>query len=153
MHTARIRTVWSKLVGLHKDTSRCTCLPAQWLLQQALSSTPLVVQVANAQRGGAFAALVYNNQEDGFEKMLPDNGWSGPTITMPSALMPASSARTLLQDLMAGATLTVTFKALTLPANRWESLAYFSSVGPTLDGRFKPDIVTPGTTIASFSAE
>ena len=112
-----------------------------------------VVQVANAQRGGAVAALVYNNQEDGFEKMLPDSGWSGPVITMPSAFMPASTARPLLQDIMAGASLMVTFKALTLPANRWESLAYFSSVGPTLDGRFKPDIVTPGTTIAAYSAE
>ncbi|KAL3130908.1 Signal peptide peptidase-like 2A [Trebouxia sp. C0009 RCD-2024] len=110
-------------------------------------------KVANAQTGGAVAALVYNNQEDGFEKMLPDSGWSGPVITMPSAFMPASTARPLLQDILAGATLTVTFKALTLPANRWDSLAFFSSVGPTLDGRFKPDIVTPGTTIASYSAE
>lgn len=113
----------------------------------------ILLQVANAQRGGAVAALVYNNQEDGFEKMLPDGGWTGPAITMPSAFMPASTARPMLQDILAGASLTVTFKALTLPANRWESLAYFSSVGPTLDGRFKPDIVTPGTTIASYSAE
>lgn len=109
--------------------------------------------MANAQKGGAFAALIYNNQEDGFEKMQADSGWSGITITMPSAFMPASTARPLLQDILAGANLTVTFKALTLPANRWESLAFFSSVGPTLDGRFKPDIIAPGTTISPYSDE
>lgn len=85
-------------------------------------------------------------------KMQADSGWSGPAITMPSAFMPASTARPMLQDILAGASLTVTFHSLTLPTNRWDSLAFFSSVGPTLDGRFKPDIVTPGTTIASYSA-
>lgn len=29
----------------------------------------------------------------------------------------------------------------------------FSSIGPTLDGRIKPDIVAPGTTISVFAAQ
>ena len=70
---------------------------------------------------------------------------------MPSAFIPASTARPFLQDILAGASLTVTFGSLTLPANRWENLAFFSSVGPTLDGRFKPDIVASGTTISPYS--
>ena len=38
-------------------------------------------------------------------------------------------------------------------ADRFESLAFFSSIGPTLDGRVKPDIVAPGTTISAYAAE
>lgn len=52
-----------------------------------------------------------------------------------------------------GASLTVTFSRLVLPSQRWASLAYFSSIGPTLDGRFKPDIIVPGTTISPYSNE
>jgi hypothetical protein len=37
------------------------------------------------------------------------------------------------------------------PTDRFESLAYFSSTGPTPDGRTKPDLVAPGTTVSSFS--
>lgn len=109
--------------------------------------------MANAQKAGAFAALVYNNEEDGFVKMTADSSWSGVAITMPSAFIPASTASPLLQDLLAGASLTVTFSTLTLPTDRWESLAYFSSVGLTLDGRYKPDIIAPGTTISPYSDE
>jgi Subtilase family len=36
-----------------------------------------------------------------------------------------------------------------LPRERFESLAYFTSIGPTPDGRIKPDIVAPGTTISA----
>jgi hypothetical protein len=35
--------------------------------------------------------------------------------------------------------------------DRFESLAYFSSIGPTLDGRIKPDVIAVGTTISSSS--
>ena len=34
-------------------------------------------------------------------------------------------------------------------ADRYESLAYFTSIGPTTDNRIKPDIVAPGTTISA----
>ncbi|KAL0037541.1 hypothetical protein WJX77_001610 [Trebouxia sp. C0004] len=108
-------------------------------------------KVATAQKGGAAAAIIYNDKEDGFVKMTADSGWSGVAITMPSAFIPASTARPLLQAMLAGASLTATFSALTLPTNRWESLAYFSSVGPTLDGRYKPDMIAPGTTISPYS--
>ena len=109
--------------------------------------------MAYAQTGGASAALIYNNEEDGFVKMTADSSWSGVTITMPSAFIPASTARPLMQAMLADAALTVSFSDLTLPTNRWESLAYFSSVGPTLDGRYKPDIIAPGTTISPYSDE
>jgi hypothetical protein len=34
-------------------------------------------------------------------------------------------------------------------ADRFESLAYFTSIGPTTDNRIKPDIIAPGTTISA----
>lgn len=37
------------------------------------------------------------------------------------------------------------------PLPRGESMAYFSSGGPTPDGRFKPDLAAPGTTVSAFS--
>lgn len=36
-----------------------------------------------------------------------------------------------------------------LPVARFDSLAYFSSIGPTNDGRFKPDITAPGTSVSA----
>lgn len=35
---------------------------------------------------------------------------------------------------------------------RWENIASFSSIGPTTDGRIKPDIIAPGTTLSAKSA-
>lgn len=45
--------------------------------------------------------------------------------------------------------LKVVFTPETLPKERFESLASFTSIGPTLDGRIKPDIIAPGTTISA----
>ena len=45
--------------------------------------------------------------------------------------------------------LKVRIATATLPRERIESLAYFTSIGPTPDGRIKPDIVAPGTTISA----
>ena len=45
--------------------------------------------------------------------------------------------------------LKIVVTAAALPSERYESLAYFTSIGPTLDGRIKPDIVAPGTTISA----
>lgn len=109
------------------------------------------LQVYNAQKAGASAALVYNNANTGFVKMTADSNWQGGAVTMPSASIPASTARPLLQALLAGASMTVTFGGLQLPSERWASLAFFSSIGPTLDGRYKPDIIVPGTTISPYS--
>ncbi len=45
--------------------------------------------------------------------------------------------------------LKVVFTPETLLKERFESLASFTSIGPTLDGRIKPDIIAPGTTISA----
>ena len=41
---------------------------------------------------------------------------------------------------------------LILCADRWASIAVFSSVGPTQNGRFKADVIAPGTTLSAKSA-
>ena len=64
------------------------------------------MQVYNAQRAGASAALVYNNANNGFVKMTADRGGKGGAVTMPSAFIPASTARPLLQAILAGRGLT-----------------------------------------------
>ena len=45
--------------------------------------------------------------------------------------------------------LKVRIASNSLPRERFESLAFFTSIGPTPDGRIKPDIVAPGTTISA----
>ena len=37
-------------------------------------------------------------------------------------------------------------------AERYDSLAFFSSIGPTSDGRYKPDVIAPGTTMSARPA-
>ena len=100
---------------------------------------------------GATAAIIYNNVADGFEKVTLDSSYTGPALTLPSVFIPASYAQPLLAALLAGFQLKVQFRTLVLPSSRWDSLAFFSSVGPTRDGRFKPDVTAPGTTISPAS--
>lgn len=38
-------------------------------------------------------------------------------------------------------------------SNNIDYIAYFSSIGPTFDGRIKPDIVAPGAAIKSAKSE
>lgn len=76
------------------------------------------MQVYNAQRAGAFAALVYNNANNGFVKMKADSGWKGAAVSMPSAFIPASTARPLLQAILAGEQLTLS--TLNWPAELWQ---------------------------------
>jgi hypothetical protein len=40
--------------------------------------------------------------------------------------------------------LTVSFGEAADPTSPWDSLANYSSKGPTMDGRIKPDVVAPG---------
>jgi hypothetical protein len=51
----------------------------------------------------------------------------------------------LTSTLGAGKALTIAFAASSPPTNSFENLATYSSQGPTVDFRVKPDIVAPGT--------
>ncbi|BDA48510.1 probable serine protease/ABC transporter B family protein tagD [Coccomyxa sp. Obi] len=107
-------------------------------------------KVSNAQKAGAVAVLMANNGTTGFFRMQPDSTTSA--ISIPSASFPFSTAMPLWNSLTAGMTLSAQFLPYTLPTDRFASLAFFSSIGPTLDGRIKPDIIATGTTISTSSS-
>ena len=78
----------------------------------------------------------------------------GIFIPVPSASVPLSTGRMLAEAVKSSGDGTVTIRFLfrteeALPA--FESVAEFSSFGPTIDGRFKPDVVAPGEEIKSAS--
>lgn len=54
-------------------------------------------------------------------------------------------------SMQAGGKLTVSFSEAPAIANAFDSLADFSSKGPTRDGRVKPDLLAPGTLQSAFT--
>ena len=53
--------------------------------------------------------------------------------------------------MQAGGKLTVSFAEAAPLAAPFDSLASFSSKGPTMDGRVKPDLLAPGTLQSAFT--
>jgi hypothetical protein len=51
----------------------------------------------------------------------------------------------------AGGKLTVSFTEAAPLAAPFDSLASFSSKGPTMDGRVKPDLLAPGTLQSAYT--
>ena len=99
-------------------------------------------KLADALAAGAVAVLLYNNDSSGF---FPLPGGSSARIA--AATMPLSQGerlRALVMD--AGGRLPVRFAASRASEARADTLAAFSSAGPTRDGRIKPDLVAPGET-------
>ncbi len=56
-----------------------------------------------------------------------------------------------LSLVQAGGKLTVSFSEAPPLANAFDSLAEFSSKGPTKDGRVKPDLLAPGTLQSAYT--
>ncbi|KAK9815059.1 hypothetical protein WJX73_006174 [Symbiochloris irregularis] len=108
------------------------------------------VKTANAQMAGAAAVLITNNVNTGYFRMSQVS-FNGP-LTIPTGSLPLNSANFLYNALQRGSTLNVTFQNYTLPTTRYDSIAFFSSIGPTADGRYKPDMIAPGTTLSSKAA-
>ena len=104
---------------------------------------------------GAKGALVYNNEESGagFFKMASSE--PGQWLDIPAASVPMSTGRRLLRQIESfeNASVQIVFGAdppASYPA--YESVADYSSYGPTRDGRIKPDVVAPGDEIKSATA-
>ncbi|KAK9847309.1 hypothetical protein WJX84_004305 [Apatococcus fuscideae] len=104
-----------------------------------------------AQKAGAAGLILVNSNNTGFFNINPDSS-SNAQINIPVLGMPRLPAIPIFRSLLAGFPLTGVLKSLTLPSARWESLAFFSSIGPTPDNRYKPDIVAPGTTISAAAS-
>ena len=66
-------------------------------------------------------------------------------VTIPSMSVPRRIGQGLLSVLSICRAVTIAFQPSGQPADSFDNLAAYSSQGPTLDGRVKPDIVAPGT--------
>lgn len=99
-----------------------------------------------AERAGAAAVLVYDNEAGSY--FTPDAD-DGTAVNLPVMGVPRRIGAQLVTAMQAGMMLYATLSPSTPPANEFDNLAAYSSQGPTTDGRFKPDIVAPGTTLSA----
>ncbi|BDA49389.1 probable c5a peptidase at N-terminal half [Coccomyxa sp. Obi] len=107
------------------------------------------VKALNAQAAGAKAILVYDDQINDYFVPASDGTLSG--ITIPSGAIPRRTGQLLVSSCLAGGKLTVSFSEAPPLANSYDSLADFSSKGPTKDGRVKPDLLAPGTLQSAYT--
>jgi len=130
-------------------------------------------KAANAAAAGAAALLIANSGPGGALRMTGTPP-TAATPLAPTAGISKSSGEDLSAALSAGQRLRVSFSRDLLrsplsaapfgsiaasstassgfsPLPRSESIAYFSSGGPTPDGRLKPDVAAPGTKASAFS--
>ena len=108
-------------------------------------------KVFNAQRGGAIAAVVYNNAANGDALQSMGNGVHGADVTIPSLFARRSDGLALAAFAAAHpgtAQLRFTLGAHPV-SNPGDVMAAFSSRGPTADKTLKPDVVAPGVDVVS----
>ena len=106
-------------------------------------------KAAAAATAGASALILANDGPGGPVRAAAD---IAPPASVPTLGVGRESGRALSAATAApgGARVAVS-RAPTPPSARFESLAYYSSSGPTLDGSIKPDITAPGTTVSAYS--
>ena len=105
-------------------------------------------KVRNAQKKGAKAVIIYNNREKGYYYMGADKRDPAEDITIPSYSVSLRYGTDLLNALEAGNP-QVTFEERAADPPSFETLAEYSSVGPTIDDRIKPDLVAPGNLVSA----
>mmetsp|Transcript_31546 Transcript_31546/g.89554 ORF Transcript_31546/g.89554 Transcript_31546/m.89554 type:complete len:1752 (-) Transcript_31546:144-5399(-) len=111
-------------------------------------------KVYRLQQAGAVAALVANNGPSGSFKMtFAGSVKSVESVLIPTASIPRNAARPMFRALEAGRQLLIRIGPQRLPEDRFSNLAPFSSIGPTSDGRIKPDVVAPGVTVSAGIAK
>ena len=103
-----------------------------------------VQKLKNAQAKGALGIIVGNNANNGYFEMDRPDDTPDSELTIPIASVPLSVSRQLLEVLDAKRQTTLRVMERTVPANAYDNIADFSSSGPTIDYRIKPDIVAPG---------
>ena len=100
-------------------------------------------KMENAMAKGAKAVLLYNHTP--IEIISPAvslDGFTGEEKLIPVSMMSLGDGEWLLSILTEPYEIEFTTKL-------WTNVASFSSMGPTPDGFFKPEIIAPGTSIVS----
>jgi subtilisin family serine protease len=108
-------------------------------------------KVFNAQRGGAIAAIVYNNAANGDTVGGMAAGAHAADVTIPSWLIGRTNGLNTVAWANANPT-TAHAKFDPAPhqvANAGDVMAGFSSRGPTMDKLIKPDVAAPGVSVFS----
>ena len=108
-------------------------------------------KVYNAQRGGAIAAIIYNNAANGDTVATMGNGVHGADVTIPSwEIGRTNGLNTLAWTNANPATAQAKFDpAPSQQPNVGDVMAGFSSRGPSMDKLLKPDVVAPGVSVFS----
>ncbi|KAK9815878.1 hypothetical protein WJX72_011193 [[Myrmecia] bisecta] len=123
-----------------------------------VSGTVVIMQRGNclfrdkaqhAQDAGAAAVIIYDNQLNDYFQILSDG--NSAAITLPVLSVPRRVGQFLTASSQSGSKPSVTFSDFTPPSQSFESLADFSSHGPTQDGRIKPDLVAPGMLLSAYT--
>jgi len=109
-----------------------------------------VAKMRNVQERGGRGVIVTNNMDGGGYNEMSSEGTERDLI-IPMASVPQSIGRHLWALLQSGQKLTVKVESKTEPQNTFDNIAEYSSNGPTLDNRFKPDIVAPGRTTSAMT--
>jgi subtilisin family serine protease len=108
-------------------------------------------KVYNAQRGGAIAAVVYNDAAGGDALMNMGFGAHFFDVTIPSWFLGRTNGLNLVAFANANpGTARARFEPLVrVVANPGDVMATFSSRGPSMDKLIKPDVAAPGVAVLS----
>ena len=121
------------------------------LRQLPATDAAAAAQALHAQQAGAVAAIVI--APAGADSPPPAGGGAAAApVRIPLVLVTAGAGQrlaNLLAQGAAGGSVTLQSAGDPLYADSEDRLANFSSRGPTLDGRLKPDVVCPGGSIHS----
>ncbi|GAX74937.1 hypothetical protein CEUSTIGMA_g2383.t1 [Chlamydomonas eustigma] len=104
------------------------------------------------QAAGATAAIITNDVDDGYFVLLPAVGVDvqGSRFNIPVMGVPLSTGRWLWAAAQNKG--TISFSSYTASTNSYDSVASYSSFGPTPDGRIKPDLIAPGDTVSATTS-
>ncbi|KAK9839424.1 hypothetical protein WJX81_001331 [Elliptochloris bilobata] len=103
----------------------------------------------NVQNAGAAAVLLFDDQIQDYFVAASNGSVAG--ISLPAMSLPRRLGQLLVSSTAAGGKLTASFAASPALRNAFDSLADFSSKGPTRDGRIKPDLLAPGTVQSAYT--
>jgi len=118
----------------------------------ARGACAFAAKAGSAQAAGAAALVVYDDRIADFFIPAADGGGGGGGLTLPAAAAPRRVGQLLASAAAASANVTASFGPPPAAGDAWDSLADFSSKGPTRDGRVKPDLVAPGVLQSAAAA-
>lgn len=112
-------------------------------------------KAAAAQAAGAEAVIIYDNEQRPFfaAQSAADASSGNGRISIPVVSTTRTLGQKLVNEISVGEKLSIRFGSASPAQEAFEDLAQYSSQGPTLDGRIKPDLVAPGTVTSAATGQ